>query len=75
MKRQLMYDDITQLLKQEEFLYMNSDGFIIYTPKDYVQMMMKEGQLTQVNIHTVEESIILKEDKHDEAFGVSNIAS
>jgi len=75
MNKEKMYEDIAKLLKQEEFLFMNSDSFIIYTPKEYVQTMFREGQLIQVNINTVEETIITKKDDFDEVFGTSNVAS
>lgn len=75
MNKKEMYDEITKLLKQEDFVFMNGDGFAIYCPKEYTQMMMKEGQLIKINIHTVEEDIIPKENKFDEVFGVSNVAS
>lgn len=75
MNKKELYDDIAKLLKQEEFLFTNSDGFVIYCPKEYTQMMMREGQLTRINVNTVEETIIKKEDEFDEIFGISNVAS
>lgn len=75
MSKEKMYEDIAKLLKQEEFLFMNSDSFVIYTPKEYIQTMFREGQLIQVNVNTVEETILRKDDEFEEVFGITNVAS